>query len=308
MDDRHPTSDRLRRLASRYEAGVGRGRAEQIAARAITRAHRRSSVGRRLAVAVSSSAFLLVSMTGIGFAADRAVPGDLLYPLDRALEAVGLTSDLVEERLLEAITLTERGDMALAIETANEALAELSRSGVSATLPPITPDTATLTADTVEAASTTTTDESVSAENTSETETVEDDTQVVEAAPIPAAEALRLAAEQLLQSVRSAKTDGSSSDEVASAAIFLAEATANVSSIQMSVDTSTTSSSTTTSTSTTTTTVAEEPRPGNRNGNDGESGTTTTTVTSDPDDGTGSDDSTGGGEDGSTGPIFLPAP
>ncbi|HSJ27947.1 MAG TPA: hypothetical protein VLB67_07025, partial [Acidimicrobiia bacterium] len=92
MDDRNPASDRLRRLASRYEAGVGRGRAEQIASRAITRAHSRTSAGRRVAVAVSSGAFVLVSLTGVGVAADRSVPGDFLHPLDRALEALGLSS------------------------------------------------------------------------------------------------------------------------------------------------------------------------------------------------------------------------
>ncbi|MEX2279381.1 MAG: hypothetical protein WEA76_04770, partial [Acidimicrobiia bacterium] len=161
MDDHTPTPDRLRRLASRYEAGVGRGRSEQIAARAINRAHRRSHAGRRLAVAVSSSAFLLVSMTGVGVAADRAIPGEFLYPFDRALEAVGFNSDLVEERLLEAIVLTERGQMDLAVATANEALAELSRSGATATLPGEPSDPLVVTAETIDEATTTTTADEV---------------------------------------------------------------------------------------------------------------------------------------------------
>ena len=322
MDDRNPTSDRLRRLASRYEAGVGRGRAEQIAARAITRAHRRSSVGRRLAVAVSTGAFMLVSMTGVGVAADRAVPGDFLYPLDRAMEAVGFSSDLVEERLLEAISLAERGDMVLAVETANEALDELGRSGVTATLPTATQELAVEATGTVDAPSTTTTEEvavsSTTAAVADETDETNDDQPAPPAdAAVESTEAvdavanLRLAAEQLLQSVRSAKSDPSTTGDVTTAALFLAETTAGVTGETESADTSTSTSSSTSTTSTsstTSTTIREEPRPGNGNGNGQNSGTTTTTVASDPDDGSGSDDSTDDGEDGSPGPIFLPAP
>ncbi|MEX2423617.1 MAG: hypothetical protein WD990_06535 [Acidimicrobiia bacterium] len=324
MDDRNPTSDRLRRLASRYEAGVGRGRAEQIAARAITRAHRRSSVGRRLAVAVSTGAFMLVSMTGVGVAADRAVPGDFLYSLDRALEALGFSSDLVEERLLEAITLADRGDMALAIKTANEALEELGRSGVTATLPTSTQDLAAPTTESGNEPSTTTTEseivetttlpESTGTEPPDEPqETVDDAPETtIEAAaePADAVATLRLAAEQLLQSVRSAKSDPTTTGDVTIAARFLAETTAGASGNEESVETtsttSSTTSSTTTSTSTTSTTVPEELTADS--GNDQDSGTTTTTVASDPNDGSGSDDSTGDGEDDSPGPIFLPTP
>lgn len=256
---------------------------------------------------------MLVSMTGIGVAADRAIPGDVLYPLDRALEAVGLSSPLVEERLLEAIALTERGEMLLAVETANEALAELGRSGVTATLPVATTDNLELTADTVEASSTTTTEEEAAPTTTrvaddDDAPVVDTADEVVEAAP-DAGQALRLAAEQLLQSVRSAKVDPTISGEVTSAALFLAETTAGATDDDTTAETSsTTSSSTTTSTSTTSTTLAEESQPGNRNGNDDGSGTTTTTLASDPDDGSGSDDSEGDGEDDSPGPIFLPSP
>lgn len=262
---------------------------------------------------MSSGAFLLVSLTGVGVAADRAIPGDVLYPLDRALEALGLSSPLVEERLLEAIALTERGEMVLAVETANEALAELGRSGVTATLPVATTDTLELTAETFEDPSTTTTElelpEVTTAPDSDDAAPVVDTAdEVVEAAP-DAGEALRLAAEQLLQSVRSAKADPATSGEVTTAALFLAETTAVATGDDATSETSsTTSSSTSTSTSTTSTTVADEQRPGNRNGNDDQSGTTTTTLASDPDDGSGSDDSEGDGEDDSPGPIFLPSP
>jgi hypothetical protein len=296
----------------------------------MTRAHRKSSVGRRLAVAVSTGAFTLVSLTGVGVAADRAVPGDFLYPLDRALERIGLTSDIVEERLLEAITLAERGDMVLAVQTANEALDELSRRGVTATLPAVTQELAAPTTESADEPATTTTEGQVVADTTTLPATTDTqapgDTQAsdepqepadapettVEAAePVDAGATLRLAAEQLLQSVRSAKTDPSTSGGVTAAALFLAETTAGASSNEVSSDsttstTSSTTTSTTTSSTTTTTTVPDESAPAN--GNDENSGTTTTTVASDPDDGSGSDDPTGDGEDDSPGPIFLPTP
>lgn len=270
-------------------------------------------------MAVSSGAFVLVSMTGIGVAADRAVPGDFLYPLDRALEALGISSDLVEERLLEAIVLIERGEMELAVATANEALAELGRSGVDATIPVLVPGTSELTADTVEEIATTTTEsEAIEAATLAETvdEVAETPDVVIEAAsePVDAVHALRLATEQLLQSVRTAKSDPTTSGDVTSAAMVLAETTASASMIDVSGELtatttdSTSTTSTSSTTSTTSTTVPQEPRPGNRGGNNSDRGTTTTTVASDPDDGSGSDDSEGDGEDDAPGPIFLPTP
>lgn len=256
-------------------------------------------------------------MTGAGLAADRATPGDLLYPFDRALEALGLSTDLVEERLQEAITLAERGDMALAVATANEALDELNRSGVTHTLPTVATLPDVTTAAPADEVSTTTTQSDaveVAPHDGDDVDTEADAGETVAAAdePVSIGESLRLAAEQLLHSVRSAKTDPTTSGDVTSAAMFLAETTASVSvdTAETLDSTTTTSTSPTTSTtstttpSTTTTTVAET-RPGNRSG---DSGTTTTTVASDPDDGSGSDDSAGDGEADSPGPIFLPSP
>ena len=250
---------------------------------------------------------MLVSLTGVGVAADRAVPGDLLYPLDRALERVGFTSNLVEERLQEALILLERGELTLAIATANEALVELDRSGVTVSFPEIV----RVTDDTLaEIATTTTTNGQV----VEVAPAVEDETPgtqapsevVVEATAEPSSpgETLRLAAEQLLASVRSAKSDSGSTEDVVSAALFLAETTASASTEEVAVegteDTTTSTSTTSSTSSTTTTTVPEE----NTNGQG--MGTTTTTLTPEPDDG--SDDSTGDGQDDPPGPIFLPSP
>jgi hypothetical protein len=63
---------------------------------------------------IAGSAFAIVSVTGLGAVADSAVPGDSLYPVDRAYEAVGRAigrnADRTQETLQEAITLAQRGD------------------------------------------------------------------------------------------------------------------------------------------------------------------------------------------------------
>ena len=122
-------SDRLRRLAATDELTVGRGRAEQIAARALARVEARPHRRARLAAAiVSGSAFAIVSVTGVGAIADQAVPGDSLYPVDRAYEsigrAIGRDTDRTQERLEEALALVQRGDR---VAAANHVNAELSQ-------------------------------------------------------------------------------------------------------------------------------------------------------------------------------------
>ena len=78
------------------------------------------------ALAAFAAAVLLFA--GIGGAAatasDSAVPGDLLYGLDRALERVGIGAGGVSERYAEAITLAEAGKTAAAIDHATEAATE----------------------------------------------------------------------------------------------------------------------------------------------------------------------------------------
>ncbi|MFQ5523064.1 MAG: hypothetical protein ACE5F5_05755 [Acidimicrobiia bacterium] len=66
---------------------------------------------------------LLVGMTGVAVASDASVPGDPLYGIDRALEAVGLGNGGAVERLQEAKTLANRGKSAEALEHASSALA-----------------------------------------------------------------------------------------------------------------------------------------------------------------------------------------
>ena len=111
MDDRSPHADRLRRLAAHLEAGVDQGRAEQLAARALARAGAEPVGGtlrRRLAAATAGATLLAALFFGTGVLADSAVPGDLLYPIDRAYELIGFGDDAVEERLERRLAVVEQ--------------------------------------------------------------------------------------------------------------------------------------------------------------------------------------------------------
>ena len=56
------------------------------------------------ATAFATSVLMVGSMTGVAWAADGAAPGDFLYGLDRALEAVGIGAGGIAERLAEKAT------------------------------------------------------------------------------------------------------------------------------------------------------------------------------------------------------------
>ena len=135
---RHDESapDRLRRMAASDENLVGRGRAEQIASRAMARASTRAPRYRAVAV-VASSAFAIVAVTGVGAVADRAVPGEALYAIDRAYESVGRviggSSDRTEETIAEARILFDRGQRDLALD---HIVAELQSVDASDTAQP----------------------------------------------------------------------------------------------------------------------------------------------------------------------------
>jgi hypothetical protein len=67
---------------------------------------------------------MVPAMTGVALAADSAIPGDALYGLDRALEAVGIGAGSTEERLDEAEMLATVGKTDEAVDHAVLALAE----------------------------------------------------------------------------------------------------------------------------------------------------------------------------------------
>lgn len=72
--------------------------------------------------AIAMAAILLMGMAGVAVASDAAVPGDILYGLDRVLENVGLNDGGIQERIEEAEVMTERGKATDALNHVADAL------------------------------------------------------------------------------------------------------------------------------------------------------------------------------------------
>ncbi|MEA2001701.1 MAG: hypothetical protein U9N84_07430 [Actinomycetota bacterium] len=72
-------------------------------------------------VAIASMGLMVFGNIGMAAATDSAVPGDLLYPIDRAYESVaglvGVDVGGPTERMEEASVLLARGDFELAVQT-----------------------------------------------------------------------------------------------------------------------------------------------------------------------------------------------
>lgn len=97
-------------------AALGRKPAEETPSPSQSRRGPRPVFGlkRRLAGGLAA-AVLLSGMTGVAVAANGSGPGDALYGLDRALEAVGIGDGGAAERIEEARRLLEKGELATAI-------------------------------------------------------------------------------------------------------------------------------------------------------------------------------------------------
>ncbi len=87
-----------------------------------------------LAKVLAASVALAAVGGGVGFVADPAVPGDALYGLDRAFEAVGIGRGGAAERIEEARALAARGEIPEAVATAGEAAEEADRAEAAAAL------------------------------------------------------------------------------------------------------------------------------------------------------------------------------
>jgi hypothetical protein len=195
--------DRLRRLASFFEAEVSRSRAEQMAAAAMLRA-RPVAQKRWALVAVPSAAALIAGLIGVGAVSDDAVPGQVLYPLDRAYESVaafvGVDTGPGEERLVEALALIDQGRDLDAVRLVDEALSVMGReTGVTDWEPPAEvpvqpPTTAPPAADTPPTTA-----------PAAMTPTIDPGPTIVAIEAPDASHSLRLATEYLLQTVRDAK-------------------------------------------------------------------------------------------------------
>jgi len=81
-----------------------------------------SALRTHAATAVATVALAVFS--ALGLTANAAVPGDLLYGLDLAMEKVGIGNGSLQERLNEAAVLIDRGDQVGAIELLSSAISE----------------------------------------------------------------------------------------------------------------------------------------------------------------------------------------
>jgi hypothetical protein len=101
---------------------------------ATARASRRSPrPALRRIMALAASVAVLFALSGVAMAADGAVPGDLLYGVDRAMERIGIGDGGVDERIVEFDALIERGQHQDAFDMLDEfaesaAVSEASRA------------------------------------------------------------------------------------------------------------------------------------------------------------------------------------
>lgn len=89
--------------------------ATALAATARSTRHQPRTARRRL-VALAATLAMFFAISGVAAAADRAVPGDFLYPLDLAFESIGIGAGGIDERLEEFDVLVARGEHELAFE------------------------------------------------------------------------------------------------------------------------------------------------------------------------------------------------
>ncbi len=124
--DRPLAQDNIERLISELRAEADAAHFSDLAEPAIARASRPSLIDRlrTRAAAVTAALVLIFGGGGAAFAANGAAPGDLLYGLDRALEAVGIGNGSSAERLEEVKTLVEQGHADHGLEHATNIVSE----------------------------------------------------------------------------------------------------------------------------------------------------------------------------------------
>lgn len=87
---------------------------------------------RRVATVTAAAVVFFGGTSGLALAADGAKPGDALYGIDRAFEAIGIGAGAEQERLSEAEALVEVGEIQLGLEHAAETLEENQSNGTRA--------------------------------------------------------------------------------------------------------------------------------------------------------------------------------
>lgn len=112
-----PADDRVLTLAARAaEITLDLRQGQKSSERSEGPSKSRGFTLRRKLAGGLAAAVLLSGMTGVAVAADGAGPGDALFGLDQALEAIGIGDGGPEERLAEARGLLEEGQTSTAIE------------------------------------------------------------------------------------------------------------------------------------------------------------------------------------------------
>jgi len=111
-----PSEGRIATLAAQAAAIARDGKPDRVVA---TPPSRSKSLGVALTgklAMVAVAIVVIAGMTGVATASDKAAPGDLLYGLDRALEAVGINDGGTTERITEAQALASDGQVEEAID------------------------------------------------------------------------------------------------------------------------------------------------------------------------------------------------
>jgi hypothetical protein len=127
--------DQLRRYGEDLANAVPPARSRLAALRAVGGSPR--PVRRLPRVAAATLGFFAIANVAAAAVSDSAVPGDALYPLDRAYEAVGSLigiDDHSAERFAEAEVLIERSDLDGAMDLVVEAMPDADLEGVTAAL------------------------------------------------------------------------------------------------------------------------------------------------------------------------------
>lgn len=123
LDSTYFAPDDAAAFAYKASAVVRAGEPTELAATA--RFRRGLSLTPRLAPA-AVAAILLLGMTGVAVAANGSAPGDALYGIDQAMEAVGIGDGGAHERIDEANVLVEQGNTAEALDLLADSLDEES--------------------------------------------------------------------------------------------------------------------------------------------------------------------------------------
>ena len=104
---------RLARAAALEARAIPAARLD--AAQAAARSEWMARMAPRVAVGALALIMLVVSSTGLAFAANGAKPGDMLYGLDRAAEILGIGDGGSNERIAEAHALVASGAVAVGL-------------------------------------------------------------------------------------------------------------------------------------------------------------------------------------------------